>query len=167
MKIALIVIAVLVVVVLVIVGIGYALPVKHTAARERSLSADTAAVFSAISTPSEFPKWRRGISRVETLPAVDGKPSYREHGGDGTITYVIEESTPNRRLVSRIADRNLPFGGSWTFELGPATRGTVLHVTENGEVYNPVFRFVSRFIFGHHRTIDHYLEDLDRHLRSR
>lgn len=165
MKTALVVVGTLVAIVLVIVAVGYALPVKHTVTRERVIPADTATVFAAISTPSEFPKWRRGVKQVEMLPPVDGKPSFREHGSDGAITYVIDETVPGRRLVSRIADRNLPFGGRWTFDLGPASNGTVLHVTEHGEVYNPVFRFVSRFIFGHHRTIDQYLEDLDRHLR--
>ena len=33
-------------------------------------------------------------------------------------------------------------------------------ITENGEVYNPLFRFMSRFVFGHTATIDKYLEDL-------
>ena len=167
MKIALAVLGTLVAIVVVAVAIGYALPVKHTATREKRLPADTAAVFAAISSPSDFPKWRRGVRSVELLPPVEGKPSFREHGSDGTITYVVDEAVPGRRLVSRIADRNLPFGGSWTFELGPAEGGTMLHVTEQGEVYNPVFRFVSRFILGHHRTIDQYLEDLDRHLSSR
>lgn len=27
-------------------------------------------------------------------------------------------------------------------------------ITENGEVYNAFLRFVSRYIIGHHRTID-------------
>lgn len=161
MKVLLIVVVVLVVVVLVVVGIGYALPVKHTATREKVLRADTAAVYGAIATPSEFPQWRRGVKSVDILPSVDGKPSFREHGGVGDITFVVDEAVPGRRLVNRIADKSLPFGGSWTFELSPASDGTLLRVTENGEVYNPVFRFVSRFIFGHHRTIDQYLADLE------
>jgi hypothetical protein len=161
MKILLIIAAVIATVVLVVVAIGYALPVKHTATREKLLRADTAAAFAAISTPSEFPAWRRGVKSVEILPPVEGRPSFREHGSDGDITYVIDEAVPARRLVNRIADRNLPFGGSWTFELSPAPNGTLLRVTENGEVYNPFFRFMSRFVFGHHHTIDQYLADLE------
>ena len=161
MKIAFVVVGVLAAIVLVVVAIGYSLPVKHTATREKVLRADTAAVFAAMSTPSDFPSWRRGVKSVDMLPPADGKPSFREHGSDGDITYVTDESVPARRLVNRIADRNLPFGGSWTFELSPAPDGTLLRVTENGEVYNPIFRFVSRFILGHHRTIDHYLADLE------
>ena len=39
-------------------------------------------------------------------------------------------------------------------------------ITENGEVYNPLFRFVSRFVMGHTRTIDTYLGDVARHFDS-
>jgi uncharacterized protein YndB with AHSA1/START domain len=161
MKIAFLVVGALAAIVLIVVAIGYTLPVKHTATREKVLRADTTAVFAAIATPSDFPAWRRGVKRVDMLPSVDGKPSFREHGSDGDITFVVDEAVPARRLVNRIADRNLPFGGSWTFELVPVPEGTLLRLTENGEVYNPIFRFVSRFIFGHHRTVDQYLADLE------
>jgi hypothetical protein len=33
-----------------------------------------------------------------------------------------------------------------------------LSITENGEVYNPAFRFVSRYIMGHAATVDAYLK---------
>ena len=68
-------------------------------------------------------------------------------------------------LVTRIADTGLAFGGSWTFALQPAASGTRLSITENGEVYNPLFRVMSRFVFGHTATIDRYLGDLQKHLR--
>ena len=32
--------------------------------------------------------------------------------------------------------------------------------SEDGDVYNPIFRFVSRFVIGQHRTIDSYLQGL-------
>jgi len=38
--------------------------------------------------------------------------------------------------------------------------GTLLTITEDDEVYNPIYRFVSRFIIGHTQTIDSYLNDL-------
>ena len=150
--------------VLVILAVGYLLPVGHSASREHTYAATPASVFAAISTPSEFPRWRSDVRRVELLPDKDGLPSFREVGGDGAITYVVEESVPEGRFVTRIADQSLPFGGSWTFEVKPAPDGTTLRITEDGEVYNPFFRFMSRFVFGHHRTIDNYLADLDRRL---
>lgn len=166
MRIALIVLGALAAIVAIIVAVGYSLPVKHTATRERVLRAQPARVFAAIATPPEFPKWRRGVKSVEMLPPVDGKQSFREVGSDGTITYVYDDVVREQRLVSRIADKSLPFGGSWTFELTPDSIGTRVRVTENGEVYNPVFRFVSRFIFGHDRTIAQYLEDLEGYVGS-
>ena len=45
-------------------------------------------------------------------------------------------------------------------ELIPRGDSTTLRITENGEVYNPVFRFVSRFVFGHSATIEKYLADV-------
>lgn len=72
---------------------------------------------------------------------------------------------PPRLLVTRIADSDLPFGGSWTFELEPEGAATRLTITENGEVYNPFFRFMARFVFGHEGTARAYLEDLRRRLQ--
>lgn len=101
------------------------------------------------------------MKSVDILPAQEGKPRFRETGSNGEITYVFDELTP-RRVVSRIADVSLPFGGQWTYEVEPAGSGTKLRITEDGEVYNPVFRFMSRFVFGHHGSIDRFLADLKR-----
>ena len=40
---------------------------------------------------------------------------------------------------------------------GNATRVTI---TEYGEVYNPIFRFMSKYIMGHNGTMDGYLTAL-------
>lgn len=37
---------------------------------------------------------------------------------------------------------------------------TPLAITEDGEVYNPLFRFVSRFLMGYDSTIDTFLRDI-------
>ncbi len=61
----------------------------------------------------------------------------------------------------RIADRKLPFGGTWSFDIAPAAGGeSDLRVTEDGEVYNPIFRFMARFVFGYTASIEGYLRDL-------
>jgi hypothetical protein len=66
--------------------------------------------------------------------------------------------------VRRIADEGLAFGGSWTLEVAEYGEVTSLTVTEDGEIYNPVFRFVSRFITGQTATIDQYLRALGKKL---
>ncbi len=68
--------------------------------------------------------------------------------------------------MRKILDEELPFGGSWTFEMKENGDEVALTITENGEVYNPVFRFMSRFIFGHYATMDRYLNDLRKHMEG-
>lgn len=166
MRTAAIILAAVVALILVVVSIGYMLPVNHSASRERVYRATPATLFSTITTPAAYPEWRTGVKSVELLPAVSGKPSFREMSGGDAITYVLEELVPARRVVSRIADKSLPFGGSWTYELAPEEGGTRLRITEDGEVYNPIFRFMSRFVFGHHRTMDTFLADLERRIAA-
>ena len=76
------------------------------------------------------------------------------------VTYRVEVLDPPRRMQVRIADTSLPFGGTWTYDLAQREGGTELTITERGEVYNPVFRFMSRFVFSQHATIDAYLRAL-------
>ena len=158
----LMVLGAVVLLVIVVVAVGYSLPVKHTARRSATISAADSTVWSAITDASAFPGWRAKVESVEMLPAVEGRGSWREKGSDGVITYEVMRAEPPRRLVTRIADRDLPFGGEWEYELAPDGNGTRITITERGEVYNPVFRFVSRFVMGHTATIDDYLRSLGR-----
>jgi hypothetical protein len=76
----------------------------------------------------------------------------------------ILERQPPHRLVTRIPPGG-PFGGSWTLEL-EAKKGTTLTITERGEVSNVVFRFLSRFAFGHHATQEQFLRAVGTRLRE-
>ena len=154
---------VLAAIVLTVVAIGYALPAAHVAAAQLRVAHPAQQVFRAVADVESYPTWRSDVTRVEMLTPDAGK-RWREHGSNGEITFEVVEAQPPLRLVSRIADRDLPFGGSWTFEFTPENGGTLLTITERGEVYNPVFRFMSRFVFGHTATIDQFLADLKKHL---
>src|SRR5947209_7696546 len=59
--------------------------------------------------------------------------------GDESLTYRIEETDPPRRLVRRVIDPHHNFGGTWTYRIEPVPEGSMLRITENGEVYNPIF----------------------------
>ena len=167
MKIALVIGGVVLAIVLLVVAVGWTLPVKHQASREATYPLAADSLFAIIADAGQFPTWRGGVKRVERLPDENGKPSYRETGDDGAIPYVVDERTPPSRMVTRIADASLPFGGRWTYELRTVPSGTTLRITEDGEVYNPLFRFMSKFVFTHHRTIDSYLRDLETRVGAR
>lgn len=162
-RIAMLAVGVLGALVLLIVVVGFALPVAHVATREARLAAPPDRVFAALRDVERFPGWRSDVTAVEVL-ATTPALRWRERG-DNDITFEMETVDPPRRLVTRIVDRSLPFGGSWTYDVSPQEGGTRLTITERGEVYNPLFRFMSRFVFGHTATIDTYLADLQRHLR--
>jgi hypothetical protein len=161
MRIALIVIGTLVVLVLAMAGVGALLPVRHVAMRTASIAAPVDTIWRMIDDVAAYPAWRSGVKRVELLAPVEGRPSFREHGKDGAITFVVDQADGPTKRVTRIADRSLPFGGSWTFDLRPAGVSTEVTITENGEVYNVLFRFMSRYFFGHDATIKRYLSDLE------
>jgi uncharacterized protein YndB with AHSA1/START domain len=147
-----------------IIVIGALLPQKHHVARTVTLQQPVEAVWSLISGP---PTWRPDIRNYQELPPHGGHRMWQETDKHGqTIAYEAVESAPPRRLVVRIADAKLPFGGVWTFDLLPGDRSCTLTVTEDGEVYNPLFRFVSRFIIGHTATLDGYLKALQAKLGS-
>jgi hypothetical protein len=80
----------------------------------------------------------------------------------GDVPVRFERQEPPSLLVSRIDGQDLPFGGTWTYRIAPAPGGSDLTITEDGEVYNVIFRFMSRFVFGHYATLDAYIENLQR-----
>lgn len=145
----------------IVVGIGFALPEAHLASVRADVSAPRADVWSLISDVERAPEWRSDVDRVEIRPAVDGRPAWEEISGTGPLPMALVESVPEERRVTRILDDGMPFGGTWTIELGDAPGGgTRVTITEDGRVYNPIFRFVSRFIMGHYGTAERYLRDL-------
>lgn len=142
--------------------IGFALPRDHVASRTVVLNRPIADVWRTITDVESFPAWRSGVSRVEVLSAEPRR--WREVSGGDTLTLQVIEAQAPARLVSEIADKDLPFGGRWIYQLKPMPAGTELTITEEGQVYNPVFRFISRFVIGHTATIETYLADLQKKL---
>jgi hypothetical protein len=128
--------AAILVVVLGAFGFGAALPTAHVASRSRRLSARPDIVWGLINDPVATKGW-----------------------GDDAKTEVVEQDAP-RLLVTKIVGESA-YGGTWTFEIAPdGHEASTVTITERGEVYNPLFRLVSRVI-GPTRTIDGYLAKLD------
>ena len=151
----------LVVLVAVVVGVGLLLPEKHRASESARFRVSAEQLWEVITNFGAYPTWRTGVSSVERLPDMNGHPVWRETDSHNEgIPYETVESVPNKRLTRRIADPKLPFGGTWAFDLETTSVGVTLTITEDGEVYNPIFRFVSRFIIGHVKNIHGYLNDL-------
>jgi uncharacterized protein YndB with AHSA1/START domain len=149
--------AVLATTAVVVFGVGAALPVEHAAVGSTVLTAPPERVWRLLTEVERFPEWRPGITAVQRVPGIGDLPAWREESSTGPLTLAVEEWDPPRRLVARISDEDLPFGGKWVYEVEPEGAGSRLTITEEGEVYSPLFRFMARFVFGHDATIRDYL----------
>ena len=130
-------VAALAVAIVLVAAIGAMLPKKHTAARTARFALPPDALYRLL-TEIKF----------------------------GDVPVRVERQEPPSLLVTRVVEGQ-PFGGTWTYRIAPAVSGgSDLTITEDGEVYNVIFRFMSRFVFGHAATIDAYLKNLDRIVKA-
>jgi len=158
MKLLLIVTGTLVALILLVVVIGMLLPKTHRVSRSAVFKAAPEQMFALIDGPQT---WRSNVKKYETVSIQDGRRQWRETDDHGqTITYEAVERHPPTLLKTRIVTANLPYSGMWTMNLEPRGDSTALRITEQGQVYNPLFRFVSRFVIGQTRTVETYLRDL-------
>lgn len=146
---------------------GASLPQSHVVSRTMTVAAPSERVFAVIADVDRFMSWRTGLKSVEKLPD-DGKGArFIEHSRNGDIPFRIEVFEPNTRMLTRITDPKLPFGGTWSYDLKPAGAGTALTITEAGEVYNVFFRSMQKLFFSPAKTIETYQADLKALLDAR
>jgi hypothetical protein len=144
-----------------VVLVGAMQPRSHVAMRSIRLHQTPQSVWQAIVDIDQYASWRSDLTKVERLPDVDGRARWREYEGTDKITYEVVDSAAPSRWTTRIADPDLPFGGTWTYVITPVPGGSsILTITEHGDVSNPIYRFVSRFVIGHNATLDKYLNSL-------
>jgi hypothetical protein len=134
MRIAIYIIASLVAIVGIIALIGFFLPVNHEASRSAEFRRPPDDVWALIADPNTYSGWWSGAD----------------------VKTEVVESAPPSRLVTKIVGETA-FGGTWTLEIVPIPSGSRLTITERGEIYNVIFRTLSRFVFGYTGTIDSFL----------
>ncbi len=162
----LIAVVVVIILVAVVLGAGAASPERHVVRVRVRLSQSPLEVFAAIRDVTGAKEWRTGLQRVEVL-SKQGEPlRWKEYGAHGEVTFLREEAVPSQRLVYRIDDPSLPFGGRWIYQLRPEGKGTLLEITEEGVVRHAAHRFISRFIVGYYHALEQYVQDLGRHFEE-
>lgn len=140
--------------------VGYLLPKAHTVTRETRFQQPPEVIWKTITDVDGMPAWRQGLQKITHLPEQNGLPAWVETLDTGVLPLQTVSSQQPSKLVVRIADPKLPFGGTWTYEITPLSSGSSLRIREDGEIYNPLFRFLSRFVFGYSGTIDTYLKSM-------
>ena len=120
-------------------------------------------MYAVVRDFASAPKWRSDVKQIEVEAPQRGPVYFREVGKNGTINYELVEDVPAQRMVTRIRDTDLGFSGQWTYLFAAENGGTRVTIQEDGEVSNVLFRFMSRYVFGHTATIDSYLASLAKH----
>ena len=155
-----VVIGVLVLLVAVVALVGSRLPKEHTASRSILLHQTPKQVYDVARDFNNAPSWRSDLKSIEVQNQPDGKIHFRENGSNGTVNYEIVEDIPGERMSTRILDTDLGYSGKWTYVFTPENGGTRVKITEDGQVSNVIFRFMSRYVFGQTATMDRYLKAL-------
>jgi hypothetical protein len=146
--------------VVIVAIVGALLPKAHSASRTARVALPPDALYALLSDVSQFPAWRPDVTSLQRLPDRDGKPAWIEETNGMKIPMHFERMERPALLVGRIDGSDLAFGGTWTYRIAPAPDGSDLTITEDGEVYNVIFRFMARFVFGYHATTDGFIRNL-------
>ncbi|PJZ48306.1 LIC10604 family protein [Leptospira saintgironsiae] len=142
---------------------GYLLPKDHVASVEKDFSSSPESIYKIIRNVGEYKDWRSGLKSVD----IESETIWTESDSHGNnIRFgIIEEKSPHS-LKTKILSEDLPFGGGWEFEISRNDPTTKLKITEKGFVTNPLFRVLSKFVFGYDTTLKTYLDDLSKKLES-
>jgi len=141
---------------------GLVLPAEHVSIRSIQLEVPPDEVWDALTNFEQLPTWRSGINRVE-VDRTGAQIQIIEHGEDRAMTFKVVAFEPNTLLKTAIADPDLPFSGTWTWELEPDGKGCALTITEHGTVKNPAMRTVTALLMDPADTQDQYLRELADH----
>ena len=138
----------------------------HSVSRKAHFNHRPEALWEIIADIQGQVAWREDLRQVERLPDKNGRQMWRETGKRGAAVDVRGRSSLPRLDSSSDASRTRTCrsGVAGTLEIGEYGEVTSLTITEDGEIYNPIFRFMSRFVIGQTATIDGYLRSLGKRL---
>ena len=161
-KLVIIVVVVILALVALVVVAGVRAPVRHVARVSTSLGTRASEVWPVVADLGAWPTWNKRIARMERKPDKDGHPVWSlAWKGEEMPSEILESTAPTAtspgRLVTRIADPSLPFGGTWTWEIADDNGRTRVVLTEDGHIDNTIFRGMSALFFGYTGTQHGYL----------
>jgi hypothetical protein len=111
--------------------IGFFLPVSHEATRSAEFNSPPETVFALLADVPNYQTWWDGA----------------------TVKSEVIERVPPSRILTRVVGET-QFGGTWTIDITPVENGSRVTITERGEIYNVMFRTLSKFVFGYASTME-------------
>ena len=112
---------------------------SHTVRARARFASPPDTVWKIVADFERWAEWQPGLKRVELLPGVNGMTTLIAEGSWGEMPMRIEVAEPPRRLVTFLDGGT--YTGRWTWDLEAVPEGgTIVTLTEEGEVRNPFFR---------------------------
>jgi uncharacterized protein YndB with AHSA1/START domain len=128
--------------------VGMMRPKEHVATTRAKYAAPPDQLWATITDVARWAEWNPEVRSVELLPERDGRRRMNVVGSWGTAPTEVTIWEPPRRFETYMNAGG--FRGSWSYELSPSSEGgTLLVVTEKGEVDNPLFRAMMIFMDKH------------------
>ncbi|WP_138429052.1 SRPBCC family protein [Fodinibius saliphilus] len=150
---------------LIVYGIGSFMPQSHTVSQQQTFDVPQQELWQLISDIKSYPDWRPYVDSVKVLSDSTEALRWREYYREAdSLPFEVVSSNDSSKFITKIADADLPFGGTWTYAIDSTAAGTQLSITENGEVYSPIYRFISSVFVGYDTTIKQYFNDLERRI---
>ncbi len=148
---------------------GSRMPREHRSLVTATFKASRATVWAAITDYPAMPSWWPAVKSVRTEKLPDGTElTWNTDSHRHEIPFRTGESRVNEKLVRVIASDQLPFGGTWTFDLADAPDGgTQLTLTEDGTINPPIFRAIATWFIGLDATQKDFVANLQKHLTSK
>lgn len=150
--------------------LGAQVPPKHTVLLSEQVPAQATEVWAVLSDFERWPQWNLRVRAVERMEDRDGMPVWAVNDeGEIFPSQVLKSLAPtedsNGSLITRVADAELPFSGTWhwTLEAMPSAQSTRVILQEEGEVPSPFFRFWAYYVFGYETAPRAYLQALAEH----
>lgn len=143
--------------------VGAFVPREHRATSTITLRQPVDSVWTVVRDLGGVPSWWSEIKESVRQPDKNGREVWRQKMSGFDVPLIVIEATAPHKLVTQIdTSAGGAFGGTWTYDVmsDSGGGGTKISVTEAGWIGNPIFRFLSRFVFGYYGSLDGYLKAL-------
>jgi len=142
--------------------VGARLPRDHVATVRAHFRQPPDSIYRVLSDVAAYPAWRSDVEVIEREPDRNGHVRWRERDHTGAFEFEFTVAVRPTRLVSSMVTPDAGFTGRWIYQILPDENGTTLTITEEGSVENPLFRFLSRVVFGKYGSMERLLGALGR-----
>lgn len=152
--------------------IGILIPASHIVSRSVHLKISSKRLWGILIDVSSYSDWQPKVEKVTIQEKKDNQTVFVEHSTRKRHTVIIHHERAVHKCLLRILEerpsidgqKKVPtFSGSWTFEIiqdKEAEDQVTLKITEQGVIKKPIVRVTHMLLFGFHRRIDRFINDL-------